>query len=73
MSSAPEDDGRQKEALVAKTIYEELRRQGAGRSYVSGEPRPHSKTTIDGEFHLMAVARRVLTALGDGKPAKPHA
>ena len=51
------------EALVAKAIFDGLQRRNSG--YICGDPRIGSKTTIDGRFYLMSVARHVLKALRD--------
>ena len=55
------ENDRAKELLVAEAIFDGLKRRNRG--YVSGVPRPGSKTTIDGEFYLMSMAREVLKAL----------
>ena len=54
------------ENLVAKAIFDGLKRRNS--RYVSGEPAPHVKTTIDGDFYLMAVARHVLKAIQTASP-----
>jgi hypothetical protein len=58
---------RDMEKLVAVAIFEGLKRRNSG--YVSGEPERGAKTTIDGKFYLMAVARHVLKTL-DASPDK---
>jgi len=62
MSDKTERDTRERERVVAEAIFRGLKRH---RRYVSGHPAPHEKTTIDGEFYLMSVAREVLRALRD--------
>lgn len=61
---------RHEEFLVARAIHEALRREKSrrGKGYVDAGPiGPHRVTLIDGEFHLMAVARSVLKALAEEK------
>lgn len=52
------------EKLVAAAIFADLKRQAARRGgYVSGLPKRHEPTSLDGEFFLMSAARRVLREL----------
>jgi hypothetical protein len=59
---------REIEYLIAVAIHEGMRSIRAGRcNHVSSPlPSPHSKTLIDGDFYLMAVARHVERRLKSG-------
>jgi hypothetical protein len=65
--SSPDETGlparRDEELLVAEAIFHALKRRNPN-AYVSGNPAPHQKTTIDGQFYLLSVARQVLKAMG---------
>lgn len=59
--------------IIASAIYDGMRSRKSdaamnpcprqSSAYVAGEPAPHAKTSIDGTFYLMAVARAVTRRL----------
>ena len=57
--------GRELEKLIAEGIHNGLvdRKSGEKGNYILGEPSPHTLSTVDGRFYLMAVARHVIRAL----------
>jgi hypothetical protein len=57
--------GRDLQQIIADAIYEGLSRQEArdAANFVGMLPHPRQKTSIEGDFYLMTVARRVVRRL----------